>query len=260
MVEMKSSYLDSASLSSDEHAPLVQADPLTTPSPSAPPSYHDASLFVHVRGEAIPPVGDDDSNNNNDASPPTATTTDQEDEDRAAVTAAGVGSGIFGLILGGPILGIVFGFGGAYAAEHKRGQLVGDTARAIGHVARVVQAQAVAVDAKHKVVDKSKVAARQAWRKAQQVDREHRILEKAKDATVYSWKATVAYVQKHNLVERGVNTIGSGFCWIIDKVTPSSSGAAADNQRQQQEQQQNNSNLTAAATGVRPMPPPTSRS
>jgi len=224
MVEMKSSYLDSTTSSSsmlDEHAPLVQADPLA-PSPTAPPSYHDASVFVHVQGEAIPPP----------AAPPTSMTIDQdEQEDRATVTAAGWGSGILGLCVGGPILGILLGFGGAYAAEHKRGKFVGDTARAIGQVAMVVQAQAVAIDAKHKVVDKSKVVAQQAWSKAQQVDREHKILEKAKDVTVYSWKKTVAYVQQNNLVERGVNCIGNGLCWIIEKVTPSSSlsSGSADN-------------------------------
>ena len=213
MVEMKSSFLDSgfssASSSSsrrvEEREPLVQADALlvssSPPPPTAPPAYHD-TYYTPAHHDVIDAIATNEP------------VTDP------IVTAAGVGSGILGLLVGGPVLGLLLGFGGAYAAEHKPGHLVGDTARAVGEVALSVQAKAQAIDAQHHVVVRSKQAARQAWDKAQQLDREHRILEKAKELAVYSWNATVSFIRRHNLVERGVNGIGKGVCWLIEKVAP----------------------------------------
>jgi len=216
---MKSSFLDTP-----ESAPLVPADHLApVQQASAPPSYHDTTSsrdYVEVQGEVIPTI--------------------QSEEERTNVTAAGVGSGVFGLLLGGPFLGLLFGFGGAFAAERKQG-FVGDTARAVGEVAITIQRKAKEIDQKHNVVDKSKVAVNKAWEKAKEVDREHNILDKAKELAVYSWNNTVTFVRQHNLIERGVNGIGKGFCWLIEKVTPTSEEERA---------------TTSATTGVKPMSPP----
>lgn len=219
---MKSSFLDSgfssASSSSshrvEEREPLVRADALFVssslpPLPTAPPAYHD-TYYTPVHHGVIEAIATSES----------ATDSNEPAVPTNIVTAAGVGSGILGLLVGGPILGLLLGFGGAYAAEHKPGHLVGDTARAVGEVALSVQAKARAIDAQHHVVVQSKQAARQAWDKAQQLDREHRILEKAKELAVYSWNATVTFIRRHNLVERGVNGIGKGVCWLIEKVAP----------------------------------------
>ena len=242
MVENKSSFLDTgvSSASSlhhhgnEEREPLVRADRLSPPPPTAPPAYHDTYMHLPVQehngvieafatAENEEPITDDLNNNS---------TTN-------IVTAAGVGSGMVGLLVGGPILGLLLGLGAAYAAEHKPGHVVGDTARAVGEVALSVQAKARAIDEQHHVVTQSKQAARQAWEKAQQLDREHHFLEKAKDLAVYSWSVTVNFVRRHNLVERGVNGVGKGVCWLVEKVTPEGSGRETTQQQPAERQRMN---------------------
>ena len=189
MVEMKGSFLDS------ENAPLVPADPLAAQQqPAAPPAYE---TVVEVQGEEIPTI--------------------ETEEERTRITAAGVGSGVVGLLIGGPIGALILGFGGAYAAEKKDG-VVGDTARAVGDVALSIKGKSKEIDEKHHVVDKSKELANKALEKAKQVDRDHKVLEKAKVFIIYSWTATVDFVRRHNLIERGVNGVGKGFCWVMEKV------------------------------------------
>lgn len=261
MVEMKSSILDSysSSLSSSHRGQiqplLVRADPLAAqpptarmvplPPPTAPAAYPVHDTYMEVHGGVIEAVAS--------AEDPVATTpaaATHDDDDVHIVTAAGVGSGIVGLLVGGPILGLVLGFGAAYAAtEHPQGHLVGDTARAVGAVALSAQARARVINDQHHVVERTQQAAQQAWNHAQQLDREHGILDKAQEMVVFSWKATVSFVREHNLVERGVRGIGKGVCWLLEKVMPGCTTTRttdAPNGQRTAEQR-------TAATGVQPI-------
>ena len=92
------------------------------------------------------------------------------------------------LLLGGPFLGILLGFGAAYAT--KRDDEWGDSARAVGHVALTAQEQARALDEKHHIVQRSRTAAQHAWRKAQEFDRKHHILDKTSEFLRTTWEAT----------------------------------------------------------------------
>lgn len=85
-----------------------------------------------------------------------------EEKDRERIFVAGVGSAVLGLLLCGPILAVVLGFGGAYAAE--KNEVVRD-----------------------KVGD--------AWEKIQKVNKENRI------------------------TERGVQSVGKGVYWLVERVT-----------------------------------------
>ena len=211
--------IQSPSSHSEASKPLVRADPLATGPPTAPPAYFDTSTeasdssVFEARASGNPVVT-------------AGCTTQDTPSPRSIVAGAGVGSGVLGLLVGGPFLGLLLGFGGAYAAENKEGHLVGDTAQAVGEVALSIRAKARVIDDKHKVVEQSQRAAAQVWTKAQQLDREH-ILNKTKDWALYSWNSTVMYIQRHNLVERGVVGMGTGVFWLMEKVMSSSSSTFA---------------------------------
>jgi hypothetical protein len=188
MVEAKVSIYDSDS------TPLVPADPL------APESDAANNANIVVEGEEIPTI-----------------LTEEQERERSRIIGAGVASGVFGLLVGGPVVALLLGFGASYAAEKKEGA-VGDTARAIGDLAIISKAKAREIDEKHHVVDKSKKVASEVWEKAKEADRKHKILDKTKAFLVYSWTATVDFIRRHNLIERGVNGVGKGVCWVMEKI------------------------------------------
>jgi hypothetical protein len=196
MTELKASVYDS------EATPLGQVDHLDTDIAEPVPP---------------PPTAQADPNHPPVPTAPCAEIPGVVSDERKRVVAAGVGAGVFGFLLGGPLGAVLLGFGAAYAAEQKDGA-VGDTARAVGDVALTVQAKARTIDEEHHVVDKSKAAAEDALRRAKDLDRQYNVIEKSKTFAVYSWMATVTFVKEHNLIERGVNGIGKGFCWALEKV------------------------------------------
>ena len=146
-----------------------------------------------------------------------------EEGDQAQAVAAGVGTGVLGMLVCGPIGAMVLGFSAAYAAEKQQG-VVGDSARAMGDVALSAKAKATEIDNKYHVVQETIAAAGEAWEKAKELDREHKILQKAKDITLYSSAATVDFVRRHNLVERGLISMGKGACWVSDRIASGSLG------------------------------------
>ncbi|CAB9515711.1 expressed unknown protein [Seminavis robusta] len=150
-------------------------------------------------------------------------TTITKTTDTERVLAAGVGTGVLGMLVGGPIGAVVLGFSSAFAAENcKENTIVGDSARAIGDVAIAATKKGVEINQKHNVVDKTIVAAEDAWEKAKELDREHKIVQKAKDVAIYGGTATVDFVRKHNLVEKGVKGIGQGIGWVTERVVAGS--------------------------------------
>lgn len=137
-------------------------------------------------------------------------------------TAAGVGTGALGMLVGGGPLGaVVLGFSAAFAAEKKEG-VVGDSARAVGELALSAQKLATEIDDKHHVVDKTLLVAGEAWNKAKELDREHKIVEQARDVAIYGSTATVNFVRRHNLVQRGAHGLVKGASWISERVVAGS--------------------------------------
>jgi hypothetical protein len=80
--------------------------------------------------------------------PPTEGLEEDEDKQRQRRVGAGVASGVFGCLIGGPIVALIFGFGAAYATKGKGA--LGDSARAIGDGALSAKAKAVEIRNKHK--------------------------------------------------------------------------------------------------------------
>jgi hypothetical protein len=136
-------------------------------------------------------------------------------EDRAMV-ASGVAGMVVGLLLFGPIVGAIVGFGTAYATKTEGP--AGDIARAMGDIARAIGDKAIELDQKHHLVEKSKDVVVAGWEKAKALDQEHQILVKVKDFVVFSWKETVEFTRRHRLLERGVQGVGRGFEWLFRKL------------------------------------------
>jgi hypothetical protein len=136
-------------------------------------------------------------------------------EDRVMV-ASGVAGMVVGLLLFGPIVGAITGFGSAYST--KKDGPAGDIARAMGDIALAIGDKAIELDQKHRLVEKSHDAIVAGWEKAKALDQKHQILIKVKDFVVFSWKETVEFTRRHRLLERGVQGVGRGFEWLFRKL------------------------------------------
>lgn len=141
-----------------------------------------------------------------------------QDEERLQdlTVGAGVAAGTVGLLLGGPVLGILAGFGTAYAT--KQGGAAGDTARAIGHVALEAKAKAIELDREHDLAQKGKDVAADIWEKAKEFDRKHNILERTKAFLLWSWETILEQNRKHHLLERAVNATGALISLVVTKI------------------------------------------
>jgi hypothetical protein len=145
------------------------------------------------------------------------TTTNNTPTEHDRMVGAGVASGVIGMLVGGPFLGLLLGFGAAYASTKTDGP-VGDAARAVGDVALVAKAKAQEVDAKHNLVTKTKVAANEAWERAKQVDRKHNVLAKSKEFVVFSWQKMLEINREHRVLERSVEALGRALAYLVSQL------------------------------------------
>lgn len=140
-----------------------------------------------------------------------------EDERVQRLTvSAGVAGGIFGLLLGGPFLGLLAGFGTAYATKQQGA--TGECARAVGEVALEAKKKAQELNHKHDLVQKGQERASEAWNKVKEVDREHNLLERTKHFFVWSFETAKEQNRKHHLLERGVHAAGTFFSFVVTKI------------------------------------------
>ena len=122
--------------------------------------------------------------------------TNDKINDSERVVAAGIGTGVLATLVAGPIGGAILGFSAAYAAQHNpQNDVVGDSARAVGEIALHAKNKSMEINSKHQVVDKTLLAARDAWETAKELDRQHKLVQKAKDVAVYGSTATVDFVR-----------------------------------------------------------------
>ena len=203
MGESKSSVYDD-----DETAPLVPVEPVAGDVPLLNAVPGTDSVFAAA---STIPVDE----------PTVATNVSEvpmshEEYLQQQLVGAGVASGVLGMLLGGPILAMLLGFGATYACE-KPGA-AGDTARAVGDVALSVRDKAREVDAKHHLVLRAQTTAAEAWSKAKELDQRHNILERAKEFAAHSFRVTVDFVRRHRLIERGVESVGKAVYWAADRV------------------------------------------
>jgi hypothetical protein len=147
----------------------------------------------------------------------------QDPAEHDRMVASGTAGAVIGLLVGGPFLAVIAGFGSAYATQ-KDG-VAGDTTRALGDVALAVKEKARELNSKHHMVDKSKKVAEKVWGKAQDLDRKHHILQQFKALFLFSWRALGDFVRRHRLLEKGVDGVGRGLEYVAGRVVSSGGGA-----------------------------------
>jgi hypothetical protein len=131
------------------------------------------------------------------------------EEDARLVAPSGVAGAVVGLILGGPILAVIAGFGSAYAVR-KEGS-TGDIARSMGEVALSAQQTTEELEKKLHWIERTRKA----------VDgTESKIVWKVRRLVVSSWDSAVEYSRQHQLLERGVEGTGRGFEYLADRISP----------------------------------------
>lgn len=126
------------------------------------------------------------------------------------VRASGIAGGVVGLLLGGPILALIAGFGSAYAIRKENA--VGDMSRSIGEVALSIGDKAQEVNQKHNIADKTKAT-------MDNLEDRCSIVTKTKQLVITSWDAGVDFTRQHNLIERGIEGTGHGFEYLAEKVS-----------------------------------------
>jgi hypothetical protein len=200
---------------SGEHDRLNETSPLRTlPRDSRmmagnPP--HDFSRQFHPAGLV-----------SNDAAVPTspAVAPCLAPQQQALVTPSGITGAVIGLLIGGPIIGAIAGFGSAYAV--RKDGAAGDAARALGEVALSVQATGQEWEEKHHVWRDTK-------RTIQHAD--SKVAIQARTLVAKGWKSAVELIRQHNLLERGVEGTGQGFEYVADKIQSMSDKKQRESER-----------------------------
>lgn len=204
--------VDATASNDDDDEAVSQTQPLMATAPVGAPIHTGTTPVAAAATPSAPPEAE--------AEPiPNIPTAEEEHEERQQnrKIGAGVASGTFGFLLGGPFLGLLFGFGAAYATEQSGA--AGDISRSIGDLALTAKDKAIEIDNKHNVVEKTKIACGSVWTKAQEMDRQHRIVDKTKNFVVTVWMRTVDFVKRHRLIERGVEGIGKVVTWCATAIT-----------------------------------------
>ena len=175
--------------------------------------YHESSS-VALPGDEVspPPDASEDARDDDDSFRPT---------DRQ-VGGAAVAGGLTGLIVGGPLLGVMTGAGAAVATTSK--SRAGNVARRSGDAVaswgdRLLR-MSKQVDEKHHVVDKTKKATRGVMTKAKQVDEKHHVVEKTKHAAGTVVDKAQRFDEKHHVTRKASQSITAGANYVSRKLNP----------------------------------------
>jgi len=141
------------------------------------------------------------------------------DEEKHLVKEAGQGGAVLGLILGGPILSALLGFGSAYAVR-KKDSTIGDTARSLGELTISIKEKACAVEEKHQFVKRSKTTINEFCGDSEDnKNGKNNIAFKTRAFVDSSWLAASKYTKENQLVERGVEGTGKGIEYVDDAIS-----------------------------------------
>lgn len=135
------------------------------------------------------------------------------------VKASGIAGGVVGLLLGGPILALIAGFGSAYATRKQN--KVGDISRSMGEIALSIEEKAKQINQKHHFADKTKAS-------MDNLEDRCSIATKTRQLVITSWRAAVDYTREHNLIERGIEGTGHGFEYLAEKVSGNKNSSDTD--------------------------------
>jgi len=155
------------------------------------------------------------------------------DSETKTQVGAGLLFGIPGLIVGGPILGLLLGVGAAVVAKQDDGP-AGEGARKAGAFAietsSVVGEKAREVNERHGIMDKIKIGWEHIWKRVAQFDEEHKIGESTKAVVEDVKQKTVEFENAHHWGQQILDGVQNGVMFLRDKlndVTNKSNGDTA---------------------------------
>lgn len=148
------------------------------------------------------------------------------DSETKTKVGAGLLFGLSGLLLGGPILGLLAGAGATYVATNNEGP-AGDAARATGEFAVTTGSKvgeaAKEANEEHGILDKIKNAFSLGWGKVQELDKDGKVGEKAKETVNGAKQKTMEFEQKHHVMENLLTGIQHGVNFLLEKVRDATS-------------------------------------
>ena len=155
-------------------------------------------------------------------------------EDNPKVLSSGAAGAVLGLLVGGPLLSVVFGLGALYYSQQDGA--AGDVARALGDVAVLARSKFVELDEKHHLVDKSKETAAKALAKLKEAERRHHNNHRCKKKKIefkkfvaLCWKSFLEFERKHKVVERTSTTMKKHLDQLVDRYLPDEEQSSTPN-------------------------------
>ena len=126
------------------------------------------------------------------------------------VIAGAAGAGLIaGMMVSGPVVGLVAGAGAAVATMTKG--TAGDVARSAGNLGAAAGSKAVELDKKHHIVDKTKAATSGLVAKAKDIDKKHGVVDKTKAGAIKAASAASDFNKKHDITGKTAKALSSGM-------------------------------------------------
>jgi hypothetical protein len=185
--------------------------------------YHNldaATLAEHNKNTTTPSVNDDYVSGEDNKEQHNGINNDVDSETKTQV-GAGLLFGIPGLIVGGPILGLLLGVGAAVVAKQDDGP-AGEGARKAGAFAietsSVVGEKAREVNERHGIMEKIKIGWENIWKRVVQFDEDHKIGESTKAVVEDVKQKTVEFENEHHWGQQILDGVQNGVMFLRVKL------------------------------------------
>lgn len=145
--------------------------------------------------------------------------TEENDDERRAKNERMIGAGVTAAaasLMCGPIIAAIVGYGTAYGTTQPG--TAGDVCRAIGDTGLYIRDKAVALNQKHKILEKTKGGVKETAEKAINPDTRKQIVENTKNGLSSAWSNVREFENKHNLLGQTKIFLGEIFSSIIEKL------------------------------------------
>lgn len=194
---------------------LEGLDPNQTPS---------IPLDVHIKGVQLTMAAESSSTGGYGGAAGAATQNGPTGAKTMGATAAMAGAA--GLLMIGPIAGLVAAGGAAYATT--RSDKIGDGARNVGKAGVAAADKVKALNEEHGITDKAKAVGTAAAEKAKNIDEKYQVREKATQAAVKGVSIAQDFNEKHKVTEKlgtGLAKVGGKIGGLLGGAKPSSSSS-----------------------------------
>ena len=134
------------------------------------------------------------------------------------ITGAAVVGGVTGLVVAGPLIGIVGGVvAGSLAATKGPG---GNLSRAAGEVVVSATERAQKLNEQHHIVQHSKEAAGRVVEGAKAIDEKHHVVEKSKTVAGNAFSNAKKFEENHRVLEKATDGLTKSLTFVSNKLRP----------------------------------------